>query len=106
MASNSTTLGNIFAALPKEIPLILAGVVSVNVLLAGSDPAVRKQAVMDLVQDAIAGVEAATSAEYSAQIAALAPDIEKVVDGLTGIFTTRKLFGFAPAPTLVIAAKS
>lgn len=101
----SVSLGTIFSVLPREVPLILAGVVSVNVLLAGSDGATRKQAVMDLVKDAISGVEAASNAEYAAQIEALAPDIEKVVDGFTGIFTTRGLFGFKPSPTLVNAAK-
>lgn len=100
----ATSLGNIFSILPKEIPLVLAGVVSVNVLLAGSDAATRKQAVMDLVKDAIQGVEAAASDEYRAQIAALEPDIEKIVDGLTGIFTTRGIFGFKQVPTLVNAA--
>lgn len=100
-ASSTSVLSSIFAALPTEIKLALMAVTSVNALMSGADPATKKQAIMDLVNDAMTGVEALASAEYSAQVAALAPDIDKIVDGLTGIFTTRKLFGFAPAPTLV-----
>lgn len=100
-ASSTSVLSSIFVALPTEIKLALMAVTSVNALMSGADPATKKQAVMDLVNDGMSGVEALASAEYSAQVAALAPDIDKIVDGLTGIFTTRKLFGFAPAPTLV-----
>lgn len=98
-----STLSTIFSALPAEIKLALMAVTSVNALMSGADPSARKQAVMDLVNDSLAGVEAIAPAEYAAQVAALVPDIDKIVDGLTGIFTTRKLFGFAPAPTLVTA---
>ena len=101
--SSTSALSTIFAALPAEIKLALMGVTSVNVLMVGADPATKKQAVMDLVNDAMLGVEAVASQEYAAQVAALQPDINKVVDGLTGIFITRKIFGFAPVPTPVTA---
>lgn len=99
-----STASKIFSALPIEIPLVLSGIVAVQALMPNADPATKKQAVMDLVNDAIQGIEAAAGSEYASQVAALAPGIDKVVDGLTDIFVARKLFGFAPVPTLVNSA--
>jgi hypothetical protein len=101
MAGTQSTASKIFSSLPIEIPLVLAALVSIQALMPKADPAAKKQAVMDLVNDAIQGVETVAGSEYATQVAALQPGIDKVVDGLTDIFVARKLFGFAPASTLV-----